>query len=229
MTSRNILQARLLTDLESFGTALLVAAIPLASLLVLGGVDLATPRGRQAFVAAALTAAAVAITVPILRRERAESDDGRIAGAMVRRELDRALAYEGPRSLRQRLPVSLLTLDLGTLPSGRPVDRHLLVRVSSVLREATREDMDRVFPCGPRELYILLPGTDTAGAAIVADRIIERLHTGSLELVGERLLCSIGVAGFDRERPERWLQRSIAATETAARRGGGMEIASLEG
>ncbi len=227
MTTRS-LHTRLLADLELAGAALLVSAIPLATLLVLGGVDLTTARGRQALVAALLASAAVAISVPVLQRERAEAHEGWAASAMVRRELERALAYEGPRSLRQRLPVSLLSLDLGTLPSGRPVDQHLLTRVSSVLREATREDMDRVFPCGPRELYVLLPGTDTAGAAIVADRIIERLHAGSLELVGERLDCAIGVAAFDRERPDRWLTRSVAACEVAVRRGGGMEIASTE-
>ena len=125
-----------------------------------------------------------------------------LTGLSNRREMRGALDRELERRRRFETPLAYVSLDIDDFKRvndtyGHPQGDEVLVQVARVIREKTR-DIDDPGRDGGEEFGVVLPGTDVAGAADVAERMreaIERLRVPRLE--GDeslRVTASFGVA-----------------------------------
>ncbi len=119
-----------------------------------------------------------------------------------RRTFDETLATELKRSARTGAPLSLLLMDIDVFKSFNDTFGHLagddcLRRVADVVGRAVNRAGDLVARYGGEEFAVILPDTDGANAAIVAERVrdgVHRLaipHPGSTHAV---VTMSIGIA-----------------------------------
>lgn len=108
------------------------------------------------------------------------------------------------RSVADGGPFSLIMLDLDDFKAvndgmGHAAGDDLLRRIAAAIVAAGR-DSDRVFRYGGDEFTLLLPGTDAAGAAQVAERVRAALHAVPLPrrrgADGIEVSCSMGIATF---------------------------------
>jgi diguanylate cyclase (GGDEF)-like protein len=110
------------------------------------------------------------------------------------------LDEEFRRALRYKTPLSLLIADVDDFAvlvdtRGHLVGNQLLRRLARAVRQNTR-DADIAARHGAAEVALLLPHTDPAGAA----RLAERLRTAVAQLP-DRVSVTIGIASLDLERP----------------------------
>jgi len=138
------------------------------------------------------------------------------------------LKDELKRAKRYKRPVALCML---TIDGFREVARQygaltsdsVLKVVGTVLKGAIR-DVDIPARYSAEEFAIIFPETNASGAAIVAERIRQRISNQSISHNWHNLkvTCSMGIAAFPahaREHDE-LLHRSIQALELAMQRGG---------
>lgn len=116
------------------------------------------------------------------RREIAEAElavlagtDG-LTGLANRRTFDRLLEIEWLRASRDTTPLSLLLIDVDQFKAYNDIYGHqagdeCLQTVAAVLAKAVSRPGDLVARYGGEEIAILLPNTDMAGAAKVAETI----------------------------------------------------------
>ncbi len=139
--------------------------------------------------------------------EKLATTDG-LTGLANRRRLDEVLDIECRRAMRDRAPLSFLLLDIDRFKRfndtyGHQVGDTCLVAVADALRTALRRPADVAARYGGEELAVVLPSTDSAGAATLARVIrsaVEDLsipHSGNSES-GAVVTVSIGVATIDR-------------------------------
>lgn len=123
-----------------------------------------------------------------------------LTGLDNRRHLYEVAAQEFARYRRDAGPPSLVLIDLDHFKRindahGHPTGDAVLVALARTLLGEVRE-VDRVARLGGEEFAVLLPDSDPAGAARLAERI--RARIACLELpdraAGERLTASLGVA-----------------------------------
>ncbi|MDC8804582.1 GGDEF domain-containing protein [Halomonas pacifica] len=123
-----------------------------------------------------------------------------LTGLDNRRHLYEVAAQEFARYRRDAGPLSLVLIDLDHFKRindayGHPTGDAVLVALARTLLGEVRE-ADRVARLGGEEFAVLLPDSDPAGAARLAERI--RARIACLELperaAGERLTASLGVA-----------------------------------
>lgn len=144
------------------------------------------------------------------------------------RTLIKELKDELKRAKRYKRPVTLLMI---AVDGHREIQRQygaltsdaVLKVVSSVLRDCVR-DVDVAARYSGDEFAIVLPETNAAGAAVVAERIRQRVGTQSITHNWNNLkvTASIGLASFPahaREHDE-LIARSVQALELAVQRGG---------
>ncbi len=119
-----------------------------------------------------------------------------------RRAFDQAIAAEIGRSQRASAPLSLLLLDVDNFKSFNDQYGHLagdncLRMIAAIIQSTLRRPGDLVARFGGEEFAILLPGTDSAGAVAVAERIRTAIVGLAIEHEGvpSRIVTvSIGVA-----------------------------------
>jgi diguanylate cyclase (GGDEF)-like protein len=166
---------------------------------------------RRTLIAALLTlliAAALAVPLarPLTRRfgelsDRAERDA--LTGLANRRALDERLEEELDRARRYRTHLSLVLVDIDDFKQvndryGHQSGDDLLRAFATALSGSLRE-LDLAARFGGEEFALLLPGTPSGGACIVAEQI--RRLVSELEVAGPgglpiRLTASFGVADY---------------------------------
>ena len=147
------------------------------------------------------------------RRLAALAGQDGLTGLANRRTFDEALVKEHRRALRERSRLALLMIDVDWFKPyndryGHPAGDECLRRVSRAIEETLPRPGDIVARFGGEEFAVLLPNTDEAGAAIMADRIRRAVlalaieHEASAALVvtisaGVAALAPGGLEGID--------------------------------
>jgi diguanylate cyclase (GGDEF)-like protein/PAS domain S-box-containing protein len=105
-----------------------------------------------------------------------------LTGLANRRCFDNKLAEEFRRAFRQELPLALVLLDLDEFKAFNDRHGHLagdecLRQISRVVEGALCRPGDLAARYGGEEIAVLLPATDGAGAALIAEKIREAVVT----------------------------------------------------
>jgi diguanylate cyclase (GGDEF)-like protein len=127
--------------------------------------------------------------------EKLSLTDG-LTGLANRRFLVQQLNEEALRFRRTKKEFSVLMADVDHFKQyndtfGHPAGDEVLKRVARILATSARE-MDCVARYGGEEFCLMLPETPASGAAILAQRICERV--AAAEFPGQKITLSIGVA-----------------------------------
>lgn len=99
-----------------------------------------------------------------------------LTGLFNRRHFDHLLDSEVRRAAREHRPISLVLIDIDHFKRindtyGHPVGDDCLIQLARLLRQVVRQPPDIVFRFGGEEMALLLPGSDAAGAQVVAEKI----------------------------------------------------------
>lgn len=116
-----------------------------------------------------------------------------------RRFYEDALAREAKRALRLNQPFTLISLDLDKLKHindmyGHTAGDAAIKAVARVINKNSRS-VDVPSRVGGEEFAIILPGVDSQGGLVAAERIRASLEAEPVEIVG-KITASIGVATF---------------------------------
>ena len=125
-----------------------------------------------------------------------------LTGIPNRRAFDEALEREWNRAVRTGLPLSLVMIDVDHFKLmndtyGHQVGDDCLRAVAEAMRRAVKRSTDFVARYGGEEFAAVLPGTDMAGAALVAHEIreaVEGLRIAHAEASGGVVTVSCGVS-----------------------------------
>src|SRR5918995_1413895 len=154
-------------------------------------------------------------------REQARTDG--LTGLLNHRSCHETLREELAGAIHDRLPLSVVVLDLDHFKSINDVYGHaegdkVLKEVASRLRAAVRAG-DTVARLGGEEFALILPGVDGDGAAEAAERA--RAAIADVQVSGAGLTCSAGVAAFPEDAHEaaRLLELADGALYLAKRSG----------
>ena len=126
-----------------------------------------------------------------------------LTGLANRRHLDSVLEREWRRCQRERVPLSLVLIDIDYFKKyndayGHPAGDACLQRVAGALQSKVRRPADLVARYGGEEFAIVLPNTHAAGAATVAEAL--RAAVAELQLehrasdVASHVTLSLGIA-----------------------------------
>lgn len=132
------------------------------------------------------------------------------------------------RAHRTNTPLSIIMLDLDRFKHvndtfGHAVGDEVLVKVSDNFRKVTR-DSDLIGRYGGEEFVFILPGTDEAGAMLVAERLCESVHkAGQSTSIADQweLTASMGIAVLNMYVPDlpTLIKRADDATYAAKHNG----------
>lgn len=116
-----------------------------------------------------------------------------------RRYFEENIVKEAERSLRLKQPFSLISMDLDFLKKINDTYGHqygdlAIKTIANVLRTEARS-IDIPARIGGEEFSLMLPGVDSKGACIAAERIRKAIESQKLETIGG-ITASIGVATF---------------------------------
>ncbi|WP_326534769.1 sensor domain-containing diguanylate cyclase [Pseudorhodoferax sp.] len=149
-----------------------------------------------------------------------------LTGLANRRRFDESLAIECRRAVREQRPLALLLLDLDNFKRlndthGHPVGDEVLRRFAALLAGFAQRAGDLAARCGGEEFALLLPQTDAAQAAGLAEAM--RQAVGDLPpLPGDVAVptVSIGVAALAEAATPELLVALADAALYRAKRGG---------
>jgi len=157
---------------------------------------------------------------------QAVTDD--LTGLANLRAFTSVLERELERSRRFDTPLGLVLLDLDDFKRvndtyGHQQGDEVLAQVAGVLRDLSR-DLDAPARYGGEELAVVLPQTDSEGAAHLAERMREAVEALEVPRVGGgeplRVTASFGVASLPDGASDR--EGLIAAADAALYRAKGM-------
>ena len=135
--------------------------------------------------------------------ERLAMQDG-LTGLANRRTFDDALAREHQRALRDRTRLAMIMIDVDRFKPfndkyGHPAGDDALRLVGRTILDALRRPGDLAARYGGEEFAVLLPNTDEAGAAIVAEGVRRAVVALAIDHglgVGNVVTISAGVAAL---------------------------------
>lgn len=117
-----------------------------------------------------------------------------------------SLARAWRRDCRSQTPLSLLVINVDNLASynrqcGRAAGDHCLHRIVAALSESVYRPDDVIANRGGGEFVVLLPATDSAGAAAVAERLRAKIVALAISFAGsagyQQVTISLGAATAD--------------------------------
>lgn len=122
-----------------------------------------------------------------------------LTGIFNRRYFEDNIVKEAERSLRLKQPFSLISMDLDFLKKINDTYGHqygdlAIKTIANVLKREARS-IDIPARIGGEEFNLLLPGVDSHGAAIAAERIRKSIESQVLDTIGG-ITASVGVATF---------------------------------
>ena len=125
-----------------------------------------------------------------------------LTGLANRRCFDESLAMEARRAQREGTSLALLMIDIDYFKRfndslGHVAGDACLQTVSRIFEACVRRPSDLVARYGGEEIGIILPDTDSDGAAVVAQLILDRLQQENITHHSSpfgRLTASIGIA-----------------------------------
>jgi diguanylate cyclase (GGDEF)-like protein len=128
-----------------------------------------------------------------------------LTGVFNTRFFREVLSREAARSQRYSTSLSLLMIDVDSFKMindtfGHLVGDKVLVEIGHILQKTVR-NTDLVFRCGGDEFGVVLPGTSSEGALHVAEKILQRVQSGTiLQMMGYAgsITVSIGVSDYQR-------------------------------
>ena len=142
----------------------------------------------------------MAITIADLFEEvKAQAVTDSLTGLYNRRYFEEYLKKEVTRAMRQQQAFSVIGLDLDHLKQindeyGHAYGDMAIKTVANVLKKNARS-IDTAARMGGEEFNVILPGVDSNGAMIAAERIRKALENEKLDTIGH-ITASIGVATF---------------------------------
>ncbi len=126
-----------------------------------------------------------------------------LTGLLNRRAMDVRLAEEEARSVRERSPMAVISLDVDFFKHvndkyGHPMGDAVLRNLGRLLREATRVT-DHAGRMGGEEFLVVCPNTDVNGAAILAEQLRSRFEAMEHQEGEVRIRCtsSFGIAASE--------------------------------
>lgn len=130
-------------------------------------------------------------------KEQAVTDG--LTGLYNRRYFEEILQKEVTRSNRQKQPFSIIGLDLDFLKQindkyGHTFGDIAIKTLADVIKKNARS-VDIAARMGGEEFNIILPGIDSTGAMVAAERIRKNLEKTKIETIGH-VTASIGVATY---------------------------------
>ncbi|UST71786.1 sensor domain-containing diguanylate cyclase [Pseudomonas moraviensis] len=125
-----------------------------------------------------------------------------LTGLANRRCFDETLAVEARRAQRDGTSLALLMIDIDHFKLFNDTLGHVagdacLQAVSKALESCVRRPSDLVARYGGEEMAVIMPATDSAGATVVAQLVLERLQLANIAHPGSpfgRVTVSIGMA-----------------------------------
>ena len=130
-------------------------------------------------------------------REQAVTDS--LTGLYNRRYFEEALEKEVQRAKRQKQPFSIIGIDLDYLKKINDTYGHnfgdiAIKTIADVLKSNARS-VDVAARMGGEEFNVLLPGINTDGAMVAAERIRKSIEAAEIDTIGH-ITGSLGVATF---------------------------------
>src|SRR5690606_38833832 len=103
-----------------------------------------------------------------------------------RRHFDETFASEFKRAFRDKLPLSVLLMDIDHFKMindryGHPFGDLCLVSAAGFVRASIRRPPDFAARYGGEEFIVLLPNTDLAGSLHIANLIRDRFNASTVE------------------------------------------------
>lgn len=180
----------------------------------------------------------MALVLVLFREKQVELADlaelDPLTGLFNRLSLEHIAEREMQRALDQRLPLSLLLIDLDHFKEindrfGHQAGDRVLCRAAALIEDIVR-DSDFAFRYGGEEFMVLLPGADSVQAEQVAERLCEEMGQCDIRLGDQpvQLRASVGVLECFPERMS-WddcVGRADAALYEA-KRGGRNRVVNL--
>jgi len=119
-----------------------------------------------------------------------------------RRAFERNFDGEWRRARRERLPISLLMVDIDHFKGfndllGHPAGDRCLLLVAETMQRVVRRPLDMAARLGGEEFALLLPNTEAAGAARMGEKVrtaVAKLRIQHPSAPGGILTISVGVA-----------------------------------
>jgi len=146
-----------------------------------------------------------------------------LTGVFNRRYMERCLSDAIERQRRNSAPTSLLLIDVDRFKSindqfGHATGDNVLKGIVSLIQKRSRK-LDLLFRIGGEEFMLLLPDTQEAAAAVVAEEL--RAATAESRLVeGWQVTLSIGVAELrPGESSDSWMKHADDALYAAKKAG----------
>ena len=146
-----------------------------------------------------------------------------LTGVFNRRHMGRCLGDAIERQRRSTAPASLLLIDVDHFKRindqlGHAKGDSVLKGIASLVEKRSRK-LDLLFRIGGEEFMLLLPDTQEAAAALVAEQLRASIAESSL-LDGRRVTVSVGVSELRRgETVDSWMKHADDALYAAKKAG----------
>ena len=130
-------------------------------------------------------------------REQAVTDS--LTGLYNRRYFEEALEKEVQRAKRQKQPFSVIGIDLDYLKKINDTYGHnfgdIAIKTIAEVLKSNARSVDVAARMGGEEFNVLLPGINTDGAMVAAERIRKSIEAVEIDTIGH-ITGSLGVATF---------------------------------